>query len=193
MRTVRLVLSMSACIAIGIAVGYKLALINRHKRLERNKSLARLTHERVWSERDNEAAAKAAREIYTKDFVVHNSAGDSTGGVEAFIKDLADNRTYFPDWSEKVQSVVAEGDLVALRFLSTGTQNQDIPAVPHSLPLTPNRHRPVRMTEIEIFRVADGKLAEQWDVFDNWNVNAQLGLFDPDHWSESVCGTGQKR
>jgi predicted ester cyclase len=81
MRKVRLVVIMSACIAGGMAVGYKLALISQNNRLERNKTLARLTHERVWSERDNEAAAKAAREIYTKDFVVHNSAGDSTGGV----------------------------------------------------------------------------------------------------------------
>ena len=193
MRTVRLVVIMSACITVGIGVGYKLALINQHNRLERNKTLARLTHERVWSERDNQAAAKAAREIYTRDFVVHNSVGDSTGGLDAFIKDLADNRTYFPDWSEKVQSVVAEGDMVALRFLSTGTQSQDIPAVPHFSPLTPNRHRLVRMTEVEIFRVVDGKLAEQWDVFDNWDVNAQLVLFDPDHWPESVCGTGPKR
>jgi hypothetical protein len=47
------------------------------------------------------------------------------------------------------------------------------------------------MPEIEIFRVANGKIG--WDVLDNWDANAQLGLFDPDHWPESVCGTGEKR
>jgi predicted ester cyclase len=193
MKTVRLVVIMSACVAVGVAAGYRLALTRENDRLEHNKTLARMTHERVWSERNNGAAAETAREIYTNDFVVHNSGGDSTGGIEAFIKDLADNRAYFPDWSEKVQSIIAEGDLVAVRFLSTGTQAQDIPAVPHLLPFTPNRHRPVRMTEIEIFRVADGKLAEQWDIFDNWDLNAELGLFDPDHCPESVCGAGQKR
>lgn len=49
------------------------------------------------------------------------------------------------------------------------------------------------LPEIEIFRVANGKLAEQWEVLDSWDANAQLGLFDPDRWPESVCGTGQKR
>ena len=61
------------------------------------------------------------------------------------------------------------------------------------MPLTPNRQRRVSTTEIEIFRVADGKLAEQWDIYDSWDVNAQLGLFDPDHWCESLCGAGQTK
>ena len=193
MRKLWLIAVMCACISGGMAVGYKFSAVNQHNRLDRNKTLVRLTHERVWSERDNAAAAKAAREFYTKDFVAHTSAGDSTGGVEGYIQELADNRANFPDWSEKVQSMVAEGDLVAVRFLSTGTQGKDIPAVPHFMPLTPNRQRHVRTTEIEIFRVADGKLAEQWDIYDSWDLNAQLGLFDPDHWRESVCGAGQKK
>ena len=39
-----------------------------------------------------------------------------------------------------------------------------------------------------ILRVADGKLAEEWAVNDGWDASIQLGLFDPDHWKESVCG-----
>ena len=43
-----------------------------------------------------------------------------------------------------------------------------------------------------MFRVRDGKLAEQWLLPDVWGANAQLGLFDPDHWTESICGTHTK-
>jgi hypothetical protein len=46
----------------------------------------------VWSEKNNEVALKVAREIYANDFIVHNWAGDSTGGLQAFNKDLIDNR-----------------------------------------------------------------------------------------------------
>jgi predicted ester cyclase len=189
----RLIALISACLALGVAAGYKLAFIRQNNRSERNKTLARSSHERVWSERDNQAAAKAARDIYSEDFVMHTTAGDSTGGLEAYVKELADNRANFPDWSEKVESIVAEGDLVAVRFLSTGTQGQDIAAVPHFMPSIPNRHLPARITEIEIYRVANGKLAEQWDIYDSWDLNMQLGLFAPDHWPASVCGAGQKR
>jgi hypothetical protein len=52
----------------------------------------------------------------------------------------------------------------------------------------PNKHRSLRLEEIVIFRVVDGKLAEQWLINDGWNAYMQLGLFDPDHWKESVCG-----
>ena|ERR1700734_2681077 len=190
LRTIHLIVVMSACVAVGLAAGYKLALIRQSNHSERNKTLALLSHEKVWSERDNQAAAKAAREIYSEDFVAHTTAGDSTGGLDGYIKELADNRANFPDWSEKVQSIIAEGDMVAVRFLSTGTQGQDIAAVPHFMPSIPNRHRSARTTEIEIFRVSNGKLAEQWDIYDSWDLNSQLGLFDPDHWHESVCEAG---
>lgn len=82
LRTIQLILVMSACVALGLAAGYKLALVRKNSRSDRNKTLARLSHERVWSERDNQAAAKAAREIYSEDFVAHTTAGDSTGGLE---------------------------------------------------------------------------------------------------------------
>lgn len=49
------------------------------------------------------------------------------------------------------------------------------------------------MQESIVFRIADGRLAEEWALNDGWDVSSQLGLFDPDHWRESVCGTEAKR
>jgi hypothetical protein len=48
------------------------------------------------------------------------------------------------------------------------------------------------LQEMVVFRVADGKLAEQWAINNGWDASIQLGLFDPDHWKESVCGEGKK-
>jgi hypothetical protein len=42
---------------------------------------------------------------------------------------------------------------------------------------------------MEIFRIVNGKIAEQWLSQDVWGGVIQLGLFDPDHWKESICGT----
>ncbi len=191
MKTVRLVMIMSACIAVGVAAGYRLAEIKEHNRLERNKALVRMAHEKVYSERNSEAAIKVAPEIFANDYVSHDWTGDSTGGLAEFAKGIAANRADYPDWTEKVESMVAEGDLVAVRFLSTGTQARDLAAVPHVMPVIPNKHRYVRFPEMEFFRVSNGKLAEQWDISDGWDANAQAGLFDPDHWPESVCRTAQ--
>ena len=192
MKATGLLVLMLSCAGAGLAAGYKLALTEEHKRLEHNKEIVRRTHQQVWSEPNMEAAVKVAREIYTPNFVLHDSTGDSTGGVEEFVKNLADNRTSFPDWTEKVQTIVAEGDFVADRFLSSGTQERDLTAIPHTMPLIPSKHRFIRMPEIEVFRIVNGKLAEQWDISDGWDANSQLGLFDPDHWPESVCGASKR-
>ena len=42
--------------------------------------------------------------------------------LEALKKGLVENRSISPDWNEEVLDMVAEGDNVVSRFLSTGTQ-----------------------------------------------------------------------
>lgn len=179
------------CAVVGFAAGYERALAAEHHRLEHNKNLVRMSHEKVWSERDNTAAARTAREIYSPGFVVHDSESGSSG-LEEFIKELSENRANFPDWSEKVEALVAEGDWVAARFTSTGIQARDLAAQLHVQPTISNKGRALRMPEIEIFRISNGRLAEQWDMNDGWDANRQLGLFDPDDWPDSVCGSAHK-
>jgi len=193
MKRIVLLPCVSLALIVGFAAGFRTALTCEHSRLERNKALARRAEEKVYSGRNSEAAIKVAREIFANDYVSHDWTGDSTGGLAGFEMGIAANRADYPDWAEKVESMVAEGDLVAVRILSSGTQARDLAAVPHVQPAIPNKHRFVRFPEIEIFRISNGKLSEQWDISDGWDANAQAGLFDPDHWPESVCGAAQKR
>ncbi len=193
MKKVVLVSCVVLALIAGFAAGFKTALAREHNRLERNKALARIAEEKVSSGRNSDDAIKVARGIFANDYVSHDWTGDSTGGLAGFEKGIAANRLDYSDWTEKVESMVAEGDLVAVRILSSGTQARDLAAVPHISPAIPNKHLFVRFPEIEIFRVSNGKLAEQWDISDGWDANAQAGLFDPDHWPESVCETAQKR
>jgi len=192
MKIVRTVSLALVCIAVGIVVGFTLALVAEHHRLEQNKALVRQSHDRVWSEKDNDAALAAAQRIYAKDFVVHNPAGGSTGFKE-FFQGITENRADFPDWSEKVESIVAENDFVAVRFSSGGTQARDLAAQPGVQPFIPNKSRAVHLHEIELFRVANHKLAEQWDLWDGWEFYRQLGLYDPDQWPESICAGERNR
>jgi predicted SnoaL-like aldol condensation-catalyzing enzyme len=191
-KPLRLAVLLLVCVGAGMAAGYKLAVVKEQGRLERNKTLVRLSHEKVWSEHDPAAALKVAREIYTPNFMVHDWTGDSPPSLEEFFRGVADNRADFPDWTEKVEAIIAEGDYVATRFISTGTQGRDLAAITHHVPATPNKHRSERIVEMEVFRVANGKLAEQWDLPDIWNGNMQLGMYDPDHWIESICGGAKK-
>jgi hypothetical protein len=94
-NNVRLVILMLFCIAGGMLAGYKVALHKEHNRLECNKALVRMSHEKVWSERNSEPPLQVACEIYSNDFVPHDWTGDSTGGLATFAKGIAVTLTTF--------------------------------------------------------------------------------------------------
>ncbi len=150
-----------------------------HSRLESNKEILRRIHKEVWSNPDLNAALKAADELYTPDFVVHDSTGDSYG-LASRKKDIAEGRSAMPDYKEEVLDVVAEGDMVVTRFLSTGTQTGDLAAIPGYQPRIPANCKPIRITALAVHRLVNGRLAEQWEESDNWLANIQAGVIDPD-------------
>jgi len=128
---------------------------------------------------DVSAALKAADELYTPDFVVHDSTGDSYG-LASRKKDIAENLAAYPDYKEEVLDIVAEGDMVVTRFLSTGTQKGDLAAIPGYQPRIPANCKFTRTPELALHRLVNGRLAEQWELQDNWALNIQAGLIDPD-------------
>jgi predicted ester cyclase len=178
--------------ALGTAAGYKLAQAREHQRLERNKELVRLAY-RWFSEENKEARDRTVRQIYADKFTVHDWLGDRTTGPDGMADGVTYTHTDYSGWSEHPEIMVAEGDYVAVRSWAGGKQARDLDAVPHVSAAIPNKGRPLRMQESILFRIADGKVAEQWVINDGWDVSLQLGFFDPDHWRESVCGGETKQ
>jgi predicted ester cyclase len=177
---------------LGAAAGYKLALAREHQRLERNKELIRLAYQ-WFSEENKEARDRTVRQIYADKFTVHDWLGDNTTGPDGMADNATLTHTDYSGWSEHPEIMVAEGDYVAVRSWAGGKQARDLDAVPHLSPAIPNKGRALSMQESILFRIADGKVAEQWVLNDGWDVSLQLGLFDPEHWRESVCGAEKKR
>jgi predicted ester cyclase len=93
-----------------------------------------------------------------------------------------------PDWNEQPLDMVAEGDKVVARSLSTGTQMRDIPVIPGYQPILPATCKFIRFPELAVYRIVNGKLAEQWDFADNWGANVQAGLIDPNKRFKAVGG-----
>jgi len=182
MKRLGVVFAIVIALAVGFAAGFKTALVREHSSLERNKQILRRIHKEIWSNPDLNAALKAADELYTQDFVVHDSTGDSYGLANR-KKDIAENLSAYPDYKEEVLDMVAEGDMVVTRFLSTGTQKGDLPAIPGYQPRIPANGKFVRIPELAVHRLVNGRLAEQWELQDNWAVNLQAGLIDPDKMS----------
>jgi len=185
MKTFGTVLALIICIAAGFASGYRTAVVREHTRLEHNKQILRRIHKEVWSNPDLNSALRAADELYTPDFVLHDWTGDSHG-VGDVKKGVAETRAAFPDSREDVLDVVAEGDMVMTRFVSSGTQKGEIAAIPGYEPAVPPNGKFQRFPELAVHRLVDGKVAEQWDFSDSWGANIQGDLINPSDWSASA-------
>ena len=114
--------------------------------------------------------------VYARDFLAHwppSSEVPERRGIEGIRFGVERIRTAFPDWHEHLEDVFGSGDRVASRYVSTGT---------HKGPfwgMEPTGHR-IEIQEMSIFRIADGRIAEQWCMFDDLARLQQLRV-SPEH------------
>ena len=136
--------------------------------LERNKDLVRRVHEELWSQ----GKLDLIEEIHAPTFVCHFLTGPDWEGPEDLRKEISSHRASFPDWNEEVLRLVAEGDYVVSHFASSGTHKGDF----HGTAPTGKK---VTIHEIAIFRIENGKIAEQWGFPDLLGMSQQLGIAGP--------------
>ncbi len=110
-------------------------------------------------------------ELYTEDFVCHFVIGPEWKGHEGLLAEVTSHRTSFPDWKEEIVRLVAEGDFVVSYFKSSGTHLGEFNG------LAPTGKK-VLIDEIAIFRLVNGRIAEQWGLPDIHGMNVQLGIVD---------------
>jgi steroid delta-isomerase-like uncharacterized protein len=132
--------------------------------LERNKSLVRHMNDQVW----NKGNLDLIDELYAPDFVRHFLPdGSQLRGTNSLRVHVREHREAFPDWREEIRHIVAEGDLVVLHFVSTGTNEG-------SWLGNPATGRKIRIHEVSILRIEDGRIAEQWLMPDIFSMQQQL-------------------
>ena len=73
------------------------------------------------------------------------------------------------DWRMTVDEMIAEGDRVMAQWTFYGTHQGDLAGLPPT-------HRQVTYSGINIFRIAEGKIAEIWDISDRLWMWQQLGV-----------------
>jgi hypothetical protein len=65
----------------------------------------------------------------------------------------------------------------------------DLAAVPGLSPTIPAKGRQLRITELSLWHIVNGKASEEWDLYDNWGASIQLGLIDPQRISPVQIAT----
>ncbi len=136
--------------------------------VEENKTLVRRHFE------DAPHNPDACEEIFLPHFRFHsiqhvtmNPSLDSSPQSEKAAYEWL--KTVWGDWHMTVDEMIAEGDRVMVRWTFHGTHRGEF----FGVPLT---NEQVTYSGINIFRIADGKIAEIRDIFDRLWLWQQLGV-----------------
>ena len=131
--------------------------------LSDNKAIILRSEAELWS-KGNLAVAD---ELYSPEFICHFVAGTEWKGIQGIKSEVAGHRSAFPDWNERVDDIIAEGDRVVIRFTSSGIQRGEFAG------MAPKGAK-VTIHEVAIFKVVAGKIVEQWGFPDSQSLMQQL-------------------
>jgi steroid delta-isomerase-like uncharacterized protein len=118
----------------------------------------------AWNAKDLDDAEGLLR----PDYVRHDPSFPDIVGPHAERQFIAAALTAFPDLHFDVEQLGAENDLVFCRLTARGTHRAEFMGVPSS-------GRQVRFESVDIFRLVDAKIAEQWVVLDTFGLLQQIG------------------
>jgi steroid delta-isomerase-like uncharacterized protein len=123
---------------------------------------------RRWVELWNTQNVSAVNEMVTSDYVRHDPNAPEVRGPEAEKQLVTMYLTAFPDLHLTIEDLIAEGDRVVGRYTVRGTHQGELLGIP------PSNTR-VTIMAVEIYRLAEGKIAEQWVIIDALGMMQQLG------------------
>lgn len=145
---------------------------------EENKVVIRRMIEEAWNENNPDAL----EEFVAPDVFNHNAVPEHQHGIDGVKHILGWVRASFPDARLDIEDMIAEGDKVAARMTSSGTHKGEFVGIP------PTGKR-VSVQHVHWFRLADGKVVEQWSVRDDLGQMQQMGVIPSPEQSEEASPT----
>ena len=138
--------------------------------VEENVQLMRRWFQEVW----NEGRTETIYELFSPDGIARgqNSAEGELRGPKDFEGFVRKIRGSFSDMKVKVEDVFGAGDKVVLRWSAVMKHTGDALGLPAS-------GRTVNSCGITIARIAEGKIVEGWDNWDQLGMLEQIGVYSP--------------
>ena len=132
---------------------------------EQNKAIARRYAEELqdfWRTGDLSFVDR----IFDSNYIQHVPGVPASMSVKQIFVAL---RAGIPDFQTTIEDLIAEGDRVAVRISWQGTHKGELMGIPPT-----GKH--VKVTEMQIYRIANGKIVERWVESDVFGMMQQLGI-----------------
>ncbi len=137
--------------------------ISQTKLEELNKSVV----QRYWDGKWNERNPEILDELLTRDVINHGS--DEINGIEEYKKAYSIYLSAVGETKIIIDQLIAEGDRVMSQCRIQGINNGPL----FDIPPTGNE---VNVRIFTVFRLVDGKIAEEWEIMDELTMMMQLGF-----------------
>jgi len=134
--------------------------------MKKNKDFIQAFNEDFWNKQNIAAFEK----YFTADFISHYPGVDMNG--EQVIGLCKAYFSAFPDLHITTDDLIAEGDKVVKVWTANSTNKGDFMGIPAT-------GKRIVVKGIEVFRIKDGKIAENWVSMDNLGMMQQLGVIPP--------------
>ena len=125
---------------------------------------------RYFEEGLNRGDMSVVREIFSQDYIHHDPTNhDIAGGTADVERHIITLRRAFPDIQFRIDSEVAQGDDVVVRWTATLTHDGDFFGLPPT-------GRTATITGVNCWRIVGGKAVEGWVNRDDLGLMQQLGV-----------------
>jgi steroid delta-isomerase-like uncharacterized protein len=131
---------------------------------EDNKDLIR----RLFDEAFNKGRLALLDQLIGGAYIEHNPAPNQAPGAAGVRARIASMRAAFPDLHFVLEELIAENELVAVRYRWQGTHKGPY------LGIAPTGRR-LSVRGMEFYRVEGHHVLEHWDVVDEFGMLSQLG------------------
>ena len=137
-----------------------------HKVDEANRALINTYFDQVW----NRGRVNLLDSLLSPDYINHTpSVPDPPKGPAGLKPIVLAIRKAFPDLHYQIRDIIVTQDKVVARVIMTGTQKDTLFGIPPT-------GKPIKVNQVNIERIEDGKVAEHWRVTDELTMMKQLGI-----------------
>ncbi|RMD94452.1 MAG: ester cyclase [Calditrichaeota bacterium] len=169
-KNVRIPLIIGVGVLVLVAIFYS-TIFSKDSTLEKNKAVVRNLFEKVINTGKIDLADKyVAKNIKAHEPLLTDEKVNQ--GLAGFKEWVQSYRKAFPDLKFRIEDLIAENNMVAVRFTMTGTHKGEF------MGWKPT-NKNFTVSGIDILRLKDGKCVEHWNQTDMLGLLKQLGIFEP--------------
>ena len=142
----------------------------------------RATVSRIYEEVFNMGELDQLDTLIAAEYIDHNPIGPGgKSGIEGFKQTVRALRFAFPDLRFTVEQTITNGDQVVTRTTMQGTHKNSFMGVDPT-------GKQIKVSGFDIYRIADGVVAERWGTLDGLTLMQQIEVFIPMAWQYTLLG-----